>query len=140
MFGGFSPEEAGLITLSAEKGSEVESVDAAAVVLSEMKGVALAVWRNQWPQAGCQYQFAPERLSWEAAETVCVEQGGHLASIHGDDDWQRLHDIVPDGTPVHIGASDSVKEMGCAGGNPKGRHGVIDAADPGSGWVWSDGE
>ena len=138
---GKNVEDLGLVTLTGRRinpASTSGNGTAAEDLKAQLSGAALLAWRNQFPQAGCNYEFFPELLTWEDAETACTDRGSHLVSIHSDADWIRIQDIVPNGQAVHIGANDRAKEMGCDGAN-RGGNGANGLSQPTSGWEWTDG-
>eukprot|EP01045_Picozoa_sp_COSAG04_P023995 COSAG04_NODE_2936_length_3371_cov_1.523533_2_plen_987_part_01 len=78
-----------------------------------------------------------ESLSWTDAEAACVAEGGHLVSIHSDEQQAALESLFPDGTharsgapPVRawLGLNDREIEAGCEM-----------SSDPSQRFVWTDG-
>ena len=61
-----------------------------------------------------------EKRTWDDAEAYCVEHGGHLASFHSSDEWDRMFGNGQ-GNPW-IGFNDKLFEMGCDGGATRGIH------------------
>ena len=45
-----------------------------------------------------------EELSWTAAEAACVAEGGHLASIHSDEEQAALDVLISDGAQAWVRA------------------------------------
>ena len=73
---------------------------------------------SDWSEYGnnC-YKFFMENMNWANAESHCTEQGGHLASVHSDQENEFI-----------LGLSSS--EQFWIGGNDEEVEGE---------WVWSDG-
>lgn len=42
-----------------------------------------------------EYIYVAQSVDWETAEDNCVEWGGHLASIHSDEELDVVSSIVP---------------------------------------------
>ena len=72
----------------------------------------------------CSYRFISEPLTMAAAEVECVRAGGHLASIHSDEDNNAVT-MSLGGSGAWIGFHDRFMEAG--------------GTDPASGFVWTSG-
>ena len=81
----------------------------------------IAGWREEVTfLTGSQFRFHAEYLSWAAAEAVCVEEGGHLASLLSAGEVEEARHLTE--TTVWVGATDTEVE---------GEWGWVDGQDPG---------
>ena len=74
-------------------------------------------WQGQ-VQYGSRYKLYKKKKTWTEAEAHCQEEGGHLASVTTQEQWQQVKTLAGGKTFVNIGGSDQKDE------------GV---------WRWSDG-
>ena len=71
----------------------------------------------------CRYQYNGRGSTWAEAEAACVAEGGHLASIHSDEQMTAIAAAIPRGGFVGIemrlwiGLNDIEEEAGCSGDN-----------------------
>ena len=66
-----------------------------------------AVHSNTVWQAHDQYELTPGGLTWNEAQTFCQSHGGHLVSVHSDEDQANVW-AVARGQRVWIGLTDQV--------------------------------
>eukprot|EP01046_Picozoa_sp_COSAG06_P014003 COSAG06_NODE_857_length_11918_cov_4.047551_2_plen_673_part_00 len=71
----------------------------------------------------CTFEYNAEPLSFHAADTACLGNGGHLASVHSQDEQDTIAALIPDGGSGWIGFHDLLAEAGCED----------------LGFVWTDG-
>ena len=86
----------------------------------------------------CNYQLISTPMNWMDAEESCVLKGGHLASVHSQQDQDILHTLI--GTAAldtaWIGYNDREAEAGCT----DGRHVGIGVGNVlADSFVWVDG-
>ena len=80
------------------------------------------------------YTYHPERRAWPDAEQQCVEQGGHLASLHSDHQLAAVTDVTLascDTTCTSVFAGKCITS-GCTYTLLGGR------VQPGGSWTWTD--
>ena len=66
----------------------------------------------------CHYQYQGRGSTWAEAEAACAAEGGHLASIHSDEQMSAIAAAVPRGFGgLWIGLNDIEEEAGCSGNN-----------------------
>ena len=65
------------------------------------------------PAARCNYAFMSGRLPWDQAEAICVAEGGHLATVASNEDYERFKAVAPWDDPADVveafGASKAEK-------------------------------
>ena len=71
----------------------------------------------------CTFEYNAEPLSFHAADTACLGNGGNLASVHSQDEQDTIAALIPDGGSGWIGFHDLLAEAGCED----------------LGFVWTDG-
>jgi hypothetical protein len=78
-----------------------------------------------------EYEFFTDRITWVEAEDSCIQSGGHLASIHSEEQHALLS-ALGDTRGAWIGFHDRDVEAGCTGqgNNP---------SDHDTGFIWADG-
>ena len=59
------------------------------------------------------YELVAESKSAAAAEDACIMKGGHLASVHSQDDQDIIDALIPDGGRAWLGFHDRHEEGGC---------------------------
>ncbi|KAI4900981.1 hypothetical protein NFI96_011888 [Prochilodus magdalenae] len=79
--------------------------------------------QNGWSQFGSRcFRIFTEAAAWMDSEYTCMTMGGHLASVHSDEEYTFIQDLVLNtinsSSPVWLGATDALQD------------GV---------WVWTDG-
>ncbi|XP_060890629.1 galactose-specific lectin nattectin-like [Labrus mixtus] len=89
----------------------------------DKKGDCCMVCPEGWLELNSRcFKFIFNEKDWDDAEDSCIEQGGNLASIHSDEDYNALRNLVKTSTGIDkqtwVGGYDAVKEA-C--------------------WRWSDG-
>eukprot|EP01046_Picozoa_sp_COSAG06_P025369 COSAG06_NODE_2128_length_7534_cov_2.020713_2_plen_857_part_00 len=81
-----------------------------------------------------QFKSFETRVRWEEAEDACVVDGGHLASIHSEEENSEVYGLMSQSSAygAWIGFHDRHVEAGCTGqGN--------DPSDYDTGFMWMDG-
>jgi len=86
-----------------------------------------AVHSNTVWQAHDEYELTAPGLTWNEAHHFCQSHGGHLVSIHSDEDFEHVW-AVARGNRVWIGLNDQVTTD--VRGRTTGSEGT---------WVWTDG-
>ena len=83
------------------------------------------------------FQYFADGLPKPAAEFQCIIRGGHLASLHSEDDSQLLDDMIDanGGGSTWIGYHDRAAEAGCTDDRHEGIGGLIEAVT----FIWTDG-
>lgn len=63
------------------------------------------------------YTFVGGKYTWEDAENYCESHGGHLATIHSEEDWNKIMDVVseaqksmPDLKYLWLGATSTLSD------------------------------
>jgi hypothetical protein len=63
--------------------------------------------------AVCSFEYNDDPLTNHAAEDACLRNGGHLASIHSQDEQDTIAALIPDGGRAWNGFHDRHAEQGC---------------------------
>jgi hypothetical protein len=80
-------------------GGTMASVDSALAEAERLSQAQRVIVQGQHPRwANCRYQYLRPGFSWDLAETECVAQGGHLASVHNTEQAVRLKELKTDST------------------------------------------
>eukprot|EP00966_Prymnesium_polylepis_P042270 982113-Prymnesium_polylepis.1 len=72
-----------------------------------------------------EYMLNEEKMKWQAHEDAAVAWGGHIASVHSEEEMEHLRSLHPNQGPFWLGGS---RIAGAAGNGPGAEH-----------WEWSDG-
>ena len=64
------------------------------------------------PFGGHCYQFHSTQLAWADAENDCKSKGGHMASIHSEDERVFVYNLSGKAN-IWVGGSDSTIEVSC---------------------------
>lgn len=87
-------------------------------LLAMLDCISLAAGFEESVVYSCDIQFNPLPLTHADAEAACVESGGHLASVHSQQDYVAIEGAIPQlsQATAWIGLNDREYEMGCYGG------------------------